>query len=855
MKEEHMRKNKEIRRIFLVLLVMISAWILPQKAFAAEAVRMTGDLKPQEPKLYDSKISTYGAEGEVYSGTDYELFSTLEERVKEAMLSGKTVVNIADLNLTRDSGYAMNYYYGYSPYFPKEHGGISLWITSKGQYVQLTIDKPYASVEETKQAFQKIDQKLADIYQLVDDSMTEEQKAITIHDYLVSHAEYDYSYSNYTSYGVLMEGKGVCQSYAFAYMYIMNHLGVETHFLPSNSMNHAWNVIKVDGVYYNVDCTFDDPTYNGTDRYGAATHTYFLRNTQQMKNLGHTFDSEPYECSSTKYSNAYWRKIDSPVYFRNEMAYYTDYQLYQYSLADGKSQPLGDKNTGITLAKKGDVLYYTTGQKIYAYSLKNGNEQVLYDGTEKGEKIKGVIVEGSTLYYQGYTSSASQTYVNSIELPEREGISGVCGADVQWNLDDEGTLTISGTGDMTNYTYKTEMPWHPYIDQIHAVKIEDGVTSIGAYAFYGMPVLEQITIPEGVKTIGGYAFKNCAVLKQADLPSTLKKLGESAFFNCSSLEKVVIPEGMYTVWGYTFKNCTGLREVSLPSTLIKLDEAAFYGCASLEELEIPDQVAIIGIYCFKNCKNLHTVRLPKALTGIREAAFYGTALTEVTIPAKVDTIGSYAFKNCVALQNAEWPQHLKKIGESAFYGCSGLTELAFPDSLEEIGSYAFKNCTGINRVTLSAGLTALRESAFYGCSGLESMEIPEHVTQVENYVFASCSGLKTVTFLGNAPEIGAYAFARVNAQVSCPKDNETWSADKMQNYGGRLEWLTAGETESTDESVEQTDPEDGQREEGKEEEVTPGTELEGENQEQEETEIAGETVEETTGEEIAEKQE
>ena len=82
-----MRKNKEIRRIFLVLLVMISAWILPQKAFAAEAVRMTGDLKPQEPKLYDSKISTYGAEGEVYSGTDYELFSTLEERVKEAMLS------------------------------------------------------------------------------------------------------------------------------------------------------------------------------------------------------------------------------------------------------------------------------------------------------------------------------------------------------------------------------------------------------------------------------------------------------------------------------------------------------------------------------------------------------------------------------------------------------------------------------------------------------------------------------------------------------------------------------------------------------------------------------------------------
>ena len=59
--------------------------------------------------------------------------------------------------------------------------------------------------------------------------MTDEQKALVIHDYLVLHAEYDLNYKNYTSYGVLMDGRGVCQSYALAYMYILNHLGIETH--------------------------------------------------------------------------------------------------------------------------------------------------------------------------------------------------------------------------------------------------------------------------------------------------------------------------------------------------------------------------------------------------------------------------------------------------------------------------------------------------------------------------------------------------------------------------------------------------------------------------------------------------
>ena len=198
----------------------------------------------------------------------------------------------------------------------------------------------------------------------------------------------------------------------------------------------------------------------------------------------------------------------------------------------------------------------------------------------------------------------------SIEVKSQTSITGTCGQNVTWSLSGDGVLTISGKGTMKNYTYKSEMPWYKYNSQIKSVVVEEGVTSIGDYAFYGMPAMTSISLPKGLTVIGGFAFKNSTALNNVVLPSTLTKLGESAFYGCSSLQRIEIPKGIYTVWAYTFKNCTNLKEVVLPSTLIKIDEAAFYGCSSLTSLDIPDSVSIIGIYSFKNCSKLSSVKLP-----------------------------------------------------------------------------------------------------------------------------------------------------------------------------------------------------------------------------------------------------
>ena len=414
---------------------------------------------------------------------------------------------------------------------------------------------------------------------------------------------------------------------------------------------------------------------------------------------------------------------------------------------------------------------------------------------------------------------------------------GSCGDNLTWVLTSDGKMTFSGKGTMRDYSSAKLVPWYQYREQVVAIELGKEITSIGNFAFYGLPNLKKVSIPEGVNSIGGFSFKGCTALTDLKLPTTLKKLGESAFFGCSSLREIEIPEGLYTVWGYTFKNCTKLEKVTFPSTLVKIDEAAFYGCSSLKTLTIPDNVLIIGIYCFKNCTSLSSVQLSANIQQIREAVFYGTAITELKVPDKVTSIGAYAFKNCTKLKNVTFSKNLTKIDDSAFYACSGLTVLNLPDSLTDIKDYAFRKCTelktinfsaglktvgessfygcekltelnlpegvtdikgyafkgciGVTTITLPSTLKTMGESAFYGCTGISKIEIPKNVSTVGAYAFSRCSKLSEVVFKGNAPIIGNYAFAKVTAKVSYPSGNTTWNKEKQQNYGGTLTWSEA----------------------------------------------------------------
>ena len=418
-------------------------------------------------------------------------------------------------------------------------------------------------------------------------------------------------------------------------------------------------------------------------------------------------------------------------------------------------------------------------------------------------------------------------------VPDTALARGTSG-DLAWVLDQDGTLTFSGTGSMDSYDSRTAMPWYDYRELVTAVVLEEGAAAIGDYAFCGMHALASVSIPGTVTAIGGYAFKDCPALTGAVLPEGLTRLGESAFYGCASLTAMDIPASLYTIQPYTFKNCTSLADVTFhEGNLQKISDGAFYG-TGLTEVTFPDCLDILDVYSFKNCSDLEIIRLGSGLTEIREAVFYGTAVTEMEIPAGVTAIrpyafkncadltgltlpdtlttvgeaafygctalealdlpdavtavGNYAFRKCAALTEISFGAGLETIGESAFYGCAGLTELVLPEGLTAIGSYAFKGCTGLTAATLPGTLAVLGDSAFHSCTGLEGITIPAGVTAIGEYCFSGSWNLWQITFEGDAPAIGTGAFRGLAAVARYPGNNATWTADVMQHYGGAITW-------------------------------------------------------------------
>ena len=140
----------------------------------------------------------------------------------------------------------------------------------------------------------------------------------------------------------------------------------------------------------------------------------------------------------------------------------------------------------------------------------------------------------------------------------------VATSSVSWEVSSS-TLIISGTGDMTNYTYGGEAPWFSDASSITDILINSGVTSIGDYAFLGFTNLKSVTIPAGVTYIGAEAFRNCSALTSVVLPSSVTAIGRYAFGLCSSLQSVTFNSNPAPILGDdAFNNCTSLNTIRVP---------------------------------------------------------------------------------------------------------------------------------------------------------------------------------------------------------------------------------------------------------------------------------------------------
>ena len=320
--------------------------------------------------------------------------------------------------------------------------------------------------------------------------------------------------------------------------------------------------------------------------------------------------------------------------------------------------------------------------------------------------------------------------------------SGTCGEKVTWKLDEDGLLTVSGEGEMANYSSSDKIPWSSY--EIKKVIIEEGITSIGVNAFAYCTGLASVTIPDSVTSIGKYAFEGCSSLTGVTIPDSVTSIEYFAFSECSSLTSVMIPNSVTSIENSVFYDCGSLASVTIPDSVTSIRPCAFAYCTSLKSVTIPDSVTSIEYYAFSEC----------------------SSLTRVTIPDSVTSIGHCAFAKCTNLKSVTIPDSVKDVDNSAFIHCRSLTNVTIPNSVKRIADSEFSDCRSLTSVTIPDSVTKIENYAFEGCSSLMSVTIPNSVTSIGRSAFDRCTYLNDVYYDGSKKEWSAISIGDENSELT-----------------------------------------------------------------------------------------
>ena len=341
--------------------------------------------------------------------------------------------------------------------------------------------------------------------------------------------------------------------------------------------------------------------------------------------------------------------------------------------------------------------------------------------------------------------------------------SGTTGA-LSWTLmetDTEIMLTISGTGSMPDYT-KSSAPWADDRDNIRSVVIEDGVASIGSYAFSGCSNLKSITIPDSVTNVGEYAFIDCNSLEAVNINDISAWCGikfgiPQAGYDNDDVKNYSTNPLAYA--GALYVQGEIANDIEIPDNVTSIGPFAFFGCKSLTSIILSNNMTSIEGGTFDGCSNMSSVTIPDSVTSIGKSAFFGcSSLTSLDIPDGVTDIGSSAFSGCGGLTSITIPDGITSIEFNAFGGCSGLTSIIIPNSVTSIGESAFSRCSGLTSIIIPDSVKTLGTNAFFGCSSLKSITIPDSVTIIERDAFTECNNLVIHCNYGTA----AHMYAKDN---------------------------------------------------------------------------------------------
>ena len=387
--------------------------------------------------------------------------------------------------------------------------------------------------------------------------------------------------------------------------------------------------------------------------------------------------------------------------------------------------------------------------------------------------------------------------------------SGACGDNVTWKLTSDGTLTISGKGDMADYDKRTA-PWFNYSvrSRIKSVTIEDGVTSVGKGAFNGCDNLTSVTIPNSVTSIGSDAFYYCDALTGVTIPDSVTTIGDHVFKNCKALTSVTISGSVNSIGDWAFDGCGALTDIYYGG----------YGTNWLKALgynSVPNDVTVHfkdNLYgegkCGRDVNWVMTLDGTLTISGTGLMAAYDNVpwdgarskIKTVIVEDGVTDICSRAFYCCSALTSVTIPRSVTDIGNDAFYACNALTDVYYggwgKDWLAIDGTYDLRSkatihfkdnlcdkgecgeniswvLTGDGTLTIS-GDGRIEDYSGYGdqapwmpCrSYIKFVDIKRGVTGIGATTFYFCVNMESIAIPDTVTSIGDSAFYRCDMLTS-----------------------------------------------------------------------------------------
>ncbi|GEM_PF-3994724 len=251
-------------------------------------------------------------------------------------------------------------------------GKLSNFYISRTGTIILIEPTYFISKDEIAIAKAQFDAAVSEIMSGFTDDMTDVQKLILIHDRIIVNASYNTAAvdnnttedSDYTAYGVLVKNTGVCESYSKAFKYCADLCGIENELISYVEMNHMWNQVKLDGNWYNVDATYDDPvTEAGTDIYFQVKHTGFLfSDTKATQNYGYISGYETNGAIDTTYDSKFWTKSEASFILAEDVCI--------YALKNGEIGTYDFETDTVTKIKSVSSYWRVQNNPGYYYSVK-----------------------------------------------------------------------------------------------------------------------------------------------------------------------------------------------------------------------------------------------------------------------------------------------------------------------------------------------------------------------------------------------------------------------------------------------------------------------------------------------------